>query len=407
MKYEHIPTCLAPFTGMFVNVERITPCCIFNSGCSDSKDPLDAWNSETFRNFRKVHYQRDITKLPRECKECIHNSFSLRDAFYQKFSDTIPLINKLYNEETGELPIETLKELSVGPSNLCNLACITCCKQQSHTYHRIFDEAVNDNTFIDNILIFKSNGVVEEKFHLMENFEAINNNLSHMVLHGGEPTMSMEIYDILKIMEKKNKDVDIFYLANATMYKFPNGENVFDVLEPFNNLTVVMSLDGMGDRLSYIRHLQTEKRFLKYIKTANERLPKAIFKIHFTMSNLSILHMIDTVNQIDKLIDKGEIKVDHFSFNTVNYPKIYRPANLPDELKQKAIKEIQEFVNNHRDNWPNYLILNDFSKMYKTLYNYNFDKQLWSEFLMRQKDMDDKRGFIMSDYFPELKDYVI
>lgn len=390
---------------MYINVERITPCSVYDYHDGISKNPIEAWNSRRFKELRKAHFSGKVEQLPDVCKKCINRSRSMRHDMDVRHPEIIDDIYKYYENDTGEMPISMIRELSYGPSNSCNIACITCSKQHSNTYDRIYEDAVRDNTYLNENLIFSTKGIVKCNFDFPKYFELIKNNVKYLYLQGGEPTLSNEIYNILKMIDKKSRII-IVYSTNGTVKKFPNGISVFDAVKDFINIEFTISIDGIGKRLSYIRYLQNEKKIFDFIKRTNKEMPNVRTIAHFTISNLSVIGLIETVRKFTELIKSKTINITAMLINPVTYPEIYRPYNLPNEVKERVMNDIISFIKENRNNWPNFLEIEQFNHILKLLLTEKYDKGLWEDFLTKQKKMDERRSVNILDTFPELENYV-
>ena len=79
-------------------------------------------------------------------------------------------------------------------------------------------------------------------------------------------------------------------------------------------------------------------------------------------------------------------------FNTIcNKPAYLSPMNIPDDLRDKAIKDLSLF--------------DDFNKLVESMKTRTFDQELWEIFINFTNDLDKMRGDSVVKAVPQLKEY--
>ena len=87
-----------------------------------------------------------------------------------------------------------------------------------------------------------------------------NNNLTEISFAGGEPFIMPEVEELLiKLAERNKLDITIRILTNVTTIK----TSVLNALEKFNNVTIMASIDGVGEEIEYQRYPASWKTISK------------------------------------------------------------------------------------------------------------------------------------------------
>lgn len=395
------PTCLAPFLSFYVNSFRIGVCCEYSevNGLPD-KSCKDSWNSEEFIHYRKTHYAGIFEDLPEVCKTCIKSPTSYSQHFFRSYMDEFYDIMENYDRDTGYMSYDSIREFTIGTSNKCNLACVTCGPEHSHTRARLYGELSKS------IIATDKKNIIEENYQALDFLDMVAPKLKILFFHGGEPTMSEKTYDIINIIKKHNKDIWVYYLSNGTVSKFPNGKDVAEELRDLTKVLMTVSIDAMGEALNYIRYPCNENKIISFLQKMKKDLPKCVVNIHMTVSNLSLLNMIDTLNRLMEITENDDVKIDMFSVGLVSRPDFYSPNVLPITIKEKIVKNITEFIKDkNMKGWPYWLKVDALTSILRDIDTTYFDEKLWGTFLSYQTGLDSKRNLNLFEVFPMLTSY--
>jgi hypothetical protein len=165
---------------------------------------------------------------------------------------------------------------------------------------------------------------------------------------GGEPLISEHHYTILDELIKRKQDPLLRYSTNLSKITYKN-RNIFDYWSHFTNVTLFVSLDGLGKVGEYIRSgLQTDL-FIENAKAVSEFLTKSHIFYTFSYGALNYLHTFDMVIELIQqgLIDKS-INYSRRRMLAVN--PIYGPDYLsckwiPESLKNEFKDRLDGFKN--------------------------------------------------------------
>jgi MoaA/NifB/PqqE/SkfB family radical SAM enzyme len=219
-----------------------------------------------------------------------------------------------------------------------------------------------------------------------EFWEDLNEVLLHAKLvkfGGGEPLLLKQHKDVLKFLRENNPNCTIKYITNANNIT----QEYIDLWQDLPNLKFVLSIDGIKDRLEYLRWpikwdtLINNIRMLKQLKT------KPKISINYTMSLFNILYMNEDLNWFLPRLD--DLGIDHLNPNFVHFPNFLHAGLLPDEIKKTInIKYAKD------------LSIADTVQSY--LKDQTYNKDLLKQFAVYAKQLDAARGTNVLKTFPKL-----
>lgn len=144
------------------------------------------------------------------------------------------------------------RHLNIKVSNICNLRCRTCQSYDSYLYH-IEGEYYQKTYGLGNTPYTankaKQSFTDEQLDHLFD----FSKNLERIELYGGEPFLDDQIPKYLTrlINEGMSKYIDLSVSTNLTHRLSDTWRNI---LCNFKNVIVNASIDGIGDKFTYMRH---------------------------------------------------------------------------------------------------------------------------------------------------------
>jgi len=344
------PFCLAPWVNLnYTGTRGATVCC--------------EWIGETYKGNIKQYYDSDYLKdiktkmfeggYEKNCDECIAMERVGRKSsrhWYNQYQIT-----------------DGLQQLDYRPGNTCNLMCRMCSPESSSL---IAEE--------------------EQEIVLNLNTSDVNNldltKLKKIAVLGGEPSVDLKTRSFLKELAKVNTTTDLEITTNATNAS----KKWFDLLRPFENLIMVISLDGAGPVYDYVRHLakwdEVSKNLEKYqIEFGN----KAELKLHMT----AITYNYGVIDSwFDYFINDCDIELEQF------------PAVMPEELSLASLKpKYKDIVldwlakqNNHKCN-----------DAIKIINSFEYDETLFNRFVYTTRMKDSKRNTNIEDVHPRFKEMML
>jgi organic radical activating enzyme len=336
--------CMAPWVHQYMFPDgRVFPCCI---AAQDINNPLgnlskgetleQIWNSNQTKALRMAMLQGKKTSL---CENCYKyqdlGKKSSREEFNEMFSHHIDLVDK--TGEDGNLEEFSLKFIDFRFSNICNLRCRTC---SHHFSNKWFEESklMGFTTGSDRSIIYPVKDIEE----LWQHVEPILDGLERVHFAGEEPLVMEEHFRILQhLIARKKNDVQLTYNTNFADFKYKQYD-VFELWSKFKNVTVLASLDAMGERGEYMRKginwaTVKENRFRLMTET-----PHIQFKIIPTVSIMNVLHLPDFY--LDWL-GKGFLGPRDINVYLLFEPYFYNIITLPVEIKEQVLVRYNIFYN--------------------------------------------------------------
>ena len=325
---------------------NVYPCCIvdFRENIGNLKENTleELWNSEAMKYIRKSMLDGEKPNYCRKCYQQEDNGIeSPRETANMKFNQHIDTITD-NTDPYGHNSDFNLKYWDFRFSNLCNFKCRICGSGCSSKWYedevKLYGNSSNKSalTHIDDYSI-KSLEYYIDKFA---------NEVEEVYFAGGEPLIMDEHYFILeKLIASGRTDVKLRYNTNLSILKYKKW-NLIDLWGKFaettsDNVDVYASIDGIKEQAEYSRKGTKWSEIEENIKICLG------LNIRFNIScTVSIFNVFEIPKIVDYLIDLGlhfeNIRLD----NILTFPDYYHINILPEELKQKAI----ENLNNHLEN---------------------------------------------------------
>lgn len=362
--------CMSPWTHLhgFPNGDFIA-CCLSPGdkvvGNLNDQSLEEIWNSEDIRRLRRNMIADKPT--PDICHRCYtkekHGFTSLRTGMNERYGEKYDGLVQSTKED-GTVDDVNIVHWDFRFSNICNLRCRTCGPGFSSNWFDDFykleemtPEAAAEHK--------KANPRLQRMVNDPEKFWAIMDPLVDTVesIHfaGGEPLIMDEHYRILsRMIEKKRFDPYIRYSTNFSKLRYKN----FDVLSMwsnFQNIELILSLDGMGPQFNFLRKggdwAEVEKNMADLkLMNMDQRIR---WGLHPTISVFNIFHIPKFHRYLleTKFIEPGKFysKEHHyycdFILNNLIHPEYYSVEIMPLHLKEQAAAAIEEHATWAHENY--------------------------------------------------------
>jgi hypothetical protein len=222
--------------------------------------PSEAFNSEYMKSVRKIMLAGQI---PASCKKCMDEesrgiaSKRVWETITWDESEDIDIKELVEStQEDGSIPFK-LQYLDLRLGNTCNIKCIMCSPHDSSQwvadYKKVYPLFKSDalRTQMNWDKSTHNNFWHENKDFWAEVYEQIPN-IKQLYFAGGEPLMIREHKWFLQEIIKQG------YAGKILLRYNTNGilidEEIIEIWTHFRKVKVGFSLDGIGDRLHYIRY---------------------------------------------------------------------------------------------------------------------------------------------------------
>lgn len=279
-----------------------------------------------------LNSQRDFLlttgELPDSCSFCSDaekinvKSQRLKHLDYQSSLKIVPDTNII------------LKKIQYNCDNVCNLKCIICSSKYSSSW--IQDEQKLKEfgyVFPSDDRIDLNNRMKPTKHNKLA-YDLKLDNVRDIYFNGGEPLMSKDIINFLNhvIDNSDSKKITITMNTNST---WPINDTLIDILKKFHHVTLLCSIDGIGDRFEYIRFpgnwKKVEENLYNFQNTRFECLIAPAIGVH------NILYTDELITWAQENNFKMNIPLNVFgNFSLINFPF---------ELKENLLEYINSLPN--------------------------------------------------------------
>jgi len=361
-------------------------CCMMKDKFWKTKREKYNLYSDTFDDIMKSKARRKIVKALEKgekhpaCQRCWDEeatgkkSKRLRDN--ETFIDTKP---------------GTVQIIDVSMGTQCNIKCRTCGPFNSSFWNNEwFDTGYFGGTKEEYKSYLKRlNCAFDDDSSFWDQFKQNLKNTLHIDFYGGEPFLVKKQWNMLEyaIEHGYSKDIAVHYNTNGTIWN----DSVYDILKEFKAVYIDFSIDGVYDKLTYIRYpakWDTVYNNLLKLKEVSDKDTK--FKINIC-NTISILNVYYIPEMYEVFAELG----NSMYLNLVFGPDYYCIKNIPKPIK----KEITQHLENSEERYWTTSILN--------FMNGNKDNpKEWERFLKITKKHDEYRGQSFKEIFPEFYDII-
>lgn len=284
--------------------------------------------------------------------------------------------------DTYDLDRQTdLLTASVAFGNTCNLACVTCNPWVSSRWQKEFaDQHAKD---------VPPNHFYKKGF--VEDLLAATPRLIHLDVPGGEPLLAganqqRELLSRYRASQRA-ADIGLHYTTNATQWP---DDRWWDLWQHFREIDLQISIDGLEDRLEYIRYpavwSQVRDNILRYVEREK------------TMSNLrlSVSCTVSAYNigYLDELITWCyNVGLPRPWLGRVHNPAHMRPTIWPEPGRDFVVDRLRSSQHQDLHAWASMLERMD-------------DSDLFEQFREHVRRQDQYRGTSFDRVFPEMAGFL-
>ena len=406
-----------PFTGLATREDGAVKVCCRSAPIGFIQDNTleEIWNNETMQLVRK---QVLCGERPEVCKPC----FDLEDQGVESLrqrhiNGVIPeaRINLYPDTPLQEIMPFEFPTMEIKLNNLCNLKCRMCNPLDSTNWtdwDKVIPFYKKENNFLVHTITElvdkpgKYIGEFDDSDNWWSSFEKLLPHFRRVEFAGGEPLMDPQHYKILDMLKPYGNQIELKYATNGTTLGISKGRTIHDYWPHFRSIAVNVSIDGIHDVYNYIRGNGNFNQVEANIKVI-QAIPNVSRVVGaFTAQAGNILQAAEC---IDHFINKLGIV---FYSHRVSYPNCLSAQVLPQELKDLAIKRLQEIsLRIHTfANVQKYPILEKITQQ-QIQDNINYlqakdQHNLWQDFLDFNYNLDATRNQSLLSVVPEFKPYV-
>jgi MoaA/NifB/PqqE/SkfB family radical SAM enzyme len=361
---------------------------------TDSHTPLEFMNSDYMTSVREDMLSHALSEQTASaCASCIKNEAVgmqsrrlTQNAKYQN-AQTLDTIRRFVDNPDEKLLASDLQYVNLKMlGNICNLKCIMCNPNSSSKIAAEFKKhKIKD---IDKTIKTAYND--DSKAGYFADIAIILENIDRFSLIGGEAFVHPDFDEIFEmVMNSSNVgNIDLFIITNGTLLP----QKVLDNAHRFGRLTLNFSIDGVGDRASYIRNGTVWSVYDNNLRRAIASDAHVSFTVAVQTLNIGYLDEI-----YDYVVSVGIDPAFVGWSTTVTYPARHNASNIPTGLKQEYKDKYAKRQFKHIESLAQAMSILDTQ--------HDSDNE-FQEFIRQQKFFDNIRNECLTDVFPEFSKYI-
>lgn len=315
--------CIKPWVHSSVRTNGdIVLCCISQDRNRDNIKEVTIkqwWNSDYLNSIRQ---QMLNGTLPKECSVCASNEAKNIPSLREKSNSHFNITNANKEKAIKHLFRDQPSEIEFALTNLCNFKCLMCDGTFSSsilTEDKILNIITRTQTDYD---------VTDATLDQIKDWIKTKPKKIHFV--GGESFMLPRVKELVNSIINCNlqDSIELSLVTNLSKYD----DWWHETLKKFKNVTIMVSMDGVGAVNDYIRYGGKWEIFESNLKRLRETGAKLV--IHTTVMNLNIFHLPEIIeycrqNGLSHDLDFLK-KPDFLSVNTMPLELKYDAKSLFD-----------------------------------------------------------------------------
>jgi MoaA/NifB/PqqE/SkfB family radical SAM enzyme len=376
--------CIAPFTQITYSPMNTASPCPYLGGTTwtdhEQQGIKHIWNSSEFEGLRDSFKANEKNPI---CNRCWREEDSGKQSSRKMLligsrgklkENLVDVVNGGYRGGP--------RQINLRVSNLCNLRCRTC-DSKSSTLFAIEGRHYEIKNNLPPTRYSEYPDTITFNDAQIDSIFEISGHLQRIEFYGGEPLLDKPTLKLLrKLIESgRSRYITLYYNTNGT--NMPTGEHL-ELWRHFAGLEFNISIDGIGEHFTYIRHPGQWSEVLatvEYLKNTDFGVPAMVFTI-CSVSILNIYYLPEIIAEFQRL------ELDYF-LNMVTGPSYYFAKNLPAPVKE-VIQQRLSTVNTN----------SQIASAIKIL-GFEQDQQHWAQFKFWTREKDEYRKEKFSTVFPE------
>ena len=346
------PWCIDPFIQMAHTADGFYRVCCIGEVQRELTDlntkeitPLEYWNgdiSKQIRNdmFKPIEEFSNITKYA--CNQCLKNNRdnvqSRRQLENEKYQDNKKAnLNVIKHLKNIDYTYEDLLYVNFKVlGNICNLKCVMCSPNASS---KIAAEAKKYDMFPDDWSA--GNKAELEPFtpdtrnDYFTELQQIIDSIPKFNLVGGENLIHPDFPRLFEMF------INSPNISNIDMLIITNGTIVPDIVQDnahlFKSMSILISMDGVFERGSYVRSGLNWKKFDANVRKFASN-PSVFLRLVPAIQMLNVGYVKEMHDWIESVGLDPKMSIDWN--NVVTYPDNLRAINLPKEIKQQYMRKM-------------------------------------------------------------------
>jgi MoaA/NifB/PqqE/SkfB family radical SAM enzyme len=328
------PLCYAPFIGLYATgYEQYAPCCVAKKETYKNVTPGEYWSSEEMQEIRRTLLNQ---KWPDKCEFCKlkqQNNLKNETWIWEKHNKKVNIDLSIEYGNTSKGPLF----LDYRPSNICNLKCRMCVPNASSQITKEFQIHSEMQKW------FTAPNKEVKNFNSFKDYIS-NIELRQIKILGGEPTVDPLVLDFLEeIVSKYDNLPSLRFTTNGTNLN----KRFKKVIEKFNDVHIVFSIDAIEDTYEYIRTNASWIKTKKIIEEIFDNNMAKIYGFNIVIMPYNIFNIVELLEWFENLERKGYVFETFYDLSE-GYTTDMRSV-LPEDLEYAKEKIIKWSKDNNKD----------------------------------------------------------
>lgn len=297
--------CPLPFVHPFFDVRGMYSACCNGSYSEKSKHVSEMTAEEWF-------YSDEMNQLRQDMMDGNRNDMCNHCWKKDDIGIVSPRFNHIRDWKDRNIDYNNPKPqyFDLKPSNHCNLACLFCTASSSDKIIKITESLPEDQQptrwkgSLSSVKKNISRGTFDPSV-----VEYIKNNIEDLELlkfTGGEPFLSKEVLEILKMVSEIKPNVEIKITTNGTVIT----KDFYPILKRMKKTSIKFSIDAVEDVYDYLRFPSKWNQFQKRIENNMINLPNVSFNVNTLVTNMSL----EQIPKIANWFQNMQAKCTNLSF---------------------------------------------------------------------------------------------
>jgi hypothetical protein len=346
------PWCMDPFIQMAHTADGFYRVCCIGEVHRERTDlntkemtPLEYWNSDVSKQIRNdmlkpVAEFSDVTKFA--CSQCLKNNRdgvrSRRQTENKRYdSNTKAKVNVIKHIKNIDYTYDDLLYVNFKVlGNICNLKCVMCSANASSKIaaeakqHYGFPRgwSAGDKAELEPFTPDTRNDYFTELQKIIDSIPKFN-------LVGGENLIHPDFPRLFQMF------IDSPNISNIDMLIITNGTIVPDIVQKnahlFKSMSILISMDGVFERGSYVRSGLNWKKFDTNVRKFASN-PNVFLRLVPAIQMLNVGYVKEMHDWIESVGLNPKEAIDWN--NVVTYPETLRAINLPEEIKKQYMRKM-------------------------------------------------------------------
>ena len=371
--------CIFPFIELHTTYDHTQLCCRSSKPVKNLKDLIDFNTDSDYQTIRESMINGEM--LQDYCRDCYERES--KGIVSARQSETIEWVYRLEIKNLDDLKnIKKPAFYDLRPNNKCNLTCRSCNPDDSHLIAKEYKK-----------LKISLEDISKGK-HRQDSFDLVEfNNISKLLVAGGEPTIMPEFFKFLeKCIDTGNTNFEVNVTTNGTQLS----NRLKKLIKQFKDFSWVFSIDGYKELNYYSRYPSNWDNIVS--NWQYHRAQKNPVTVNTTIS----IYNIDSLDRLFQWMDQ-EFPNTLISCMSAGGSRYLNPLLFPDQ--DSVLRSLERVM--QTDCYKNNEIVKTTidSLYYEFQTRVELNEPLLQEFFKFNDLLDHNRKVHLRDYVPNLDRY--